>query len=177
MIIKRKSFSKSKYAETATQARNRETTAAKSVAGLGLLGAGIAAKESLKAGSRKLTGKYTSAITKDMATRAKADRVISQIRSRGVRPEDVAAADKFINETINSKLVRNSFATNKLAANDSKKIFKAVGRNAAKGAAIGGIIGAGLYGLNRKNLIKQNEEKNRRLAKRRERLAGKQKES
>lgn len=48
--------------------------------------------------------------------------------------------------------------------------------NAAKGAAIGGIIGAGLYGLNRKNLIKQNEEKNRRLAMRRERLAGKQKE-
>lgn len=172
MIIKRKLFSKSKYAETATQARDRETTAAKSVAGLGLLGAGIAAKESLKAGSRKLTGKYTSAITKDMATRAKADRVISQIRSRGVRPEDVAAADKFINETINSKLVHNS-----LAANGSKKIFKAVGRNAAKGAAIGGIIGAGLYGLNRKNLIKQNEEKNRRLAMRRERLAGKQKES
>lgn len=82
MIIKRKSFSKSKYAETATQARDRETTAAKSVAGLGLLGAGI-----------------------------------------------------------------------------------------------GGIIGAGLYGLNRKNLIKQNEEKNRRLAIRRERLAEKQKEN
>ena len=45
-----------------------------------------------------------------------------------------------------------------------------------EGAAIGGVISAGLYGLSRKNLIKQNEEKNRRLAMRRERLAAKQKE-
>lgn len=55
--------------------------------------------------------------------------------------------------------------------------MKASGKSAVKGAAIGGVIGAGLYGLSRKNLIKQNEEKNRRLAMRRERLAGKQKEN
>lgn len=45
-----------------------------------------------------------------------------------------------------------------------KKLVKASGKSAVKGAAIGGVIGAGLYGLSRKNLIKQNEEKNRRLA-------------
>lgn len=67
-------------------------------------------------------------------------------------------------------------ATKKFETNGSKKIMKAVGKSAVKGAAIGGVIGAGLYGLSRKNLIKQNEEKNRRLAMRRERLAGKQKE-
>jgi len=64
----------------------------------------------------------------------------------------------------------------KLAQNGLKKLVKASGKSAVKGAAVGGIIGAGLYGLSRKNLIKQNEEKNRRLAMRRERLAEKQKE-
>ena len=49
-------------------------------------------------------------------------------------------------------------------------------RQQARVRKAGGVISAGLYGLSRKNLIKQNEEKNRRLAMRRERLAAKQKE-
>ena len=58
----------------------------------------------------------------------------------------------------------------------SSKGFKNLVKASGKGAAIGGVIGAGLYGLSRKNLIKQNEEKNRRISMRRERLAAKQKE-
>lgn len=77
-------------------------------------------------------------------------------------------------------IVRRNFSdvetpTNKYA--ETEKQAKRRETDAAKGIlATGGVIGAGLYGLSRKNLIKQNEEKNRRLAMRRERLAAKQKE-
>ena len=176
MILIRRNFSDSKYAETEEQSKKRESDAAKGVAGLGIVGAGIAAKETFKHGSKKLSGKYVSAVTDDATTRTKIQNLVNKINARGVKPEDLDRATKFMNEGLRKRFEHNVLATNKLAANGSKKIMKAVGRSAAKGAAVGGIIGAGLYGLNRKNLIKQNEEKNRRLAMRRERLAEKQKE-
>lgn len=76
-------------------------------------------------------------------------------------------------------IVRRNFSdvetpTNKYA--ETEKQAKKRESDAAKGVLATGGLGAGLYGLSRKNLIKQNEEKNRRLAMRRERLAGKQKE-
>ena len=171
MILIRRYYSNSKYQETPEQVKDRESNAAKGVAGMGLFGASIAAKNSIKKGINKLTGKYQSALINDTVTKAKAQEVLNKIYRKGVKPEDLEEATKFLNDTLNKRMLHN-----KLAVNGTKKIVKAVGRNAAKGAAIGGIIGAGLYGLNRKNLIKQNEEKNRRLAMRRERLAGKQKE-
>lgn len=176
MILIRRYYSNSKYQETPEQIKDRESNAAKGVAGMGLFGASIAAKNSIKKGINKLTGKYQSALINDTVTKAKAQEVLNKIYRKGVKPEDLGEATKFLNDTLNKRMLHNKFATNKLAVNGTKKIVKAVGRNAAKGAAIGGIIGAGLYRLNRKNLIKQNEEKNRRLAMRRERLAGKQKE-
>lgn len=67
-------------------------------------------------------------------------------------------------------LIRRNYSDNSYAETEAQT------KKRESDAAKGGVIGAGLYGLSRKNLIKQNEEKNRRLAMRRERLAGKQKE-
>lgn len=58
----------------------------------------------------------------------------------------------------------------KFETNGSKKIMKAVGKNAVKGAVVGGAIGAGLYALSRKGLIKRNEKKNKQAAKKLEKL-------
>ena len=48
--------------------------------------------------------------------------------------------------------------------------MKAVGKNAVKGAVVGGAIGAGLYALSMKGLIKRNEKKSEQAAKKLEKL-------
>lgn len=176
MIIKRKSFSKSKYAETKEQAKKRESDAAKLVLSSGGLGAALAAGKTLKVGGDKLSEKVTDAVTKDAITLDKVRKVVDKINTRGVKPEDAEKVNKFLNESVKNRFNHNVNATRKMSNAGFKKLAKATGKSAIKGAAIGGVISAGLYGLSRKNLIKQNEEKNRHLAMRRERLAGKQKE-
>ena len=116
------------------------------------------------------------AAAKDAITLGKIQEIVDKINTRGVRPEDTDKVTRFLNESEKNRFDHNVSATKKLAKNGLKKLVKASGKSAVKGAAIGGVISAGLYGLSRKNLIKQNEEKNRRLAMRRERLAAKQKE-
>jgi hypothetical protein len=176
MILIRRYYSDSKYAETEAQAKKRESDAAKLVLSTGGLGAALAARSTLRAGGDKLSKKVTDAVTKDAITLDKINKVVDKINARGVKPEDAEKAQKFLNETVKNRFNHNVSAT-KMSTNGLKKLVKASGKSAVKGAAIGGVIGAGLYGLSRKNLIKQNEEKNRRLAMRRERLAGKQKEN
>ena len=111
-----------------------------------------------------------------MCIRDRINKVVDKINTRGVKPEDVEKAKKFLNESVRNRFNHNVNATRKMSSKGFKKLVKASGKSAVKGAAISGVIGAGLYGLSRKNLIKQNEEKNRRIAMRRERLAAKQKE-
>lgn len=178
MIIVRKYFS-SKYAETEEQAKKRESDAAKGVLATGGLGAALAARRTLRVGGDKLSKKMTDAVTKDAITLDKINKIVDKINARGVRPEDRERerAQKFLDESVKNRFNHNVSATTKMSNKGFKKLVKAAGKSAVKGAAIGGVIGAGLYGLSRKNLIKQNEEKNRRLAMRRERLAGKQKEN
>ena len=173
MILIRRYYSDSKYAETEAQAKKRESDAAKLVLSTGGLGAALAAGKTFKVGNDKLSKKVTDAVTKDAITLDKINEVVDKINTRGVKPEDVEKAKKFLNESVKNRFNHNVSATKKLSINGFKKLAKASGKSAVKGAAIGGVIGAGLYGLSRKNLIKQNEEKNRRLAMRRERLAGK----
>lgn len=181
MIIVRRNFSDvetptNKYAETEKQAKKRETDAAKGVLATGGLGAALAARHTLRKGGDKLSKKVTDAVTKDAITLDKIKKVVDKINTRGVRPEDAEKAQKFLDETVKNRFNHNVSATTKMSTNGLKKLVKASGKSAVKGAAIGGVIGAGIYGLSRKNLIKQNEEKNRRIAMRRERLAAKQKE-
>lgn len=177
MIIIRKFFSDSKYAETEAQAKKRESDAAKLVLSTGGLGAALAARSTLNKGGDKLSRKVTDAITEDAITLDKIKKVVDKINARGVKPEDAEKAQKFLNESVKNRFNHNVSATTKMSKKGFKKLVKASGKSAVKGAAIGGVIGAGLYGLSRKNLIKQNEDKNRRLAMRRERLAArKQKE-
>ena len=181
MIIVRRNFSDvetptNKYAETEKQAKKRETDAAKGVLATGGLGAALAARHTLRKGGDKLSKKVADAVTKDAITLDKINKVVDKINARGVRPEDAEKAQKFLNESVKNRFNHNVSATTKMSSKGFKKLVKASGKSAVKGAAIGGVIGAGLYGLSRKNLIKQNEEKNRRIAMRRERLAAKQKE-
>lgn len=176
MILIRRYYSDSKYAETEAQAKKRESDAAKLVLSTGGLGAALAARKTFRVGGDKLSKKVTDAVTKDAITLDKINEVVDKINTRGVKPEDVEKAKKFLNESVKNRFNHNVSATKKMSINGFKKLAKASGKSAVKGAAIGGVIGAGLYGLSRKNLIKQNEEKNRRLAMRRERLSGKQKE-
>lgn len=181
MILVRRNFSEvesptNKYAETKEQAKRRETDAAKGVLATGGLGAALAARHTFRKGGDKLSKKTMDAVTKDAITLDKIKKVVDKINTRGVKPEDAEKDQKFLNETVKYRFNHNVNATKKMSTNGLKKLVKASGKSAVKGAAIGGVIGAGLYGLSRKNLIKQNEEKNRRLAMRRERLAGKQKE-
>lgn len=176
MILIRRYYSDNSYAETEAQAKKRESDAAKGVAGLGLVGAGLAARKTFRVGGDKLSKKVTDAVTKDAITLDKIKKVVDKINTRGVKPEDAEKAQNFLNEVVKNRFNHNVSATEKMSTNGLKKLVKASGKSAVKGAAIGGVIGAGLYGLSRKNLIKQNEEKNRRIAMRRERLAAKQKE-
>lgn len=176
MILIRRYYSDNSYAETEAQAKKRKTDAAKGVLATGGLGAALAARSTLRAGGDKLSKKVTDAVTKDAITLDKINKVVDKINTRGVKPEDVEKAKKFLNESVRNRFNHNVNATRKMSSKGFKKLVKASGKSAVKGAAIGGVIGAGLYGLSRKNLIKQNEEKNRRLAMRRERLAAKQKE-
>lgn len=176
MILIRRNYSDNIYAETEAQAKKRESDAAKGVAGLGLVGAGLAARKTFRVGGDKLSKKVTDAVTKDAITLDKIKKVVDKINTRGVKPEDAEKAQNFLNEVVKNRFNHNVNATKKMSTNGLKKLVKASGKSAVKGAAIGGVIGAGLYGLSRKNLIKQNEEKNRRIAMRRERLARKQKE-
>ena len=176
MILIRRNYSDSKYAETEAQAKKRETDAAKGVLATGGLGAALAARHTLRKGGDKLSKKVADAVTKDAITLDKINKVVDKINARGVRPEDAEKAQKFLNESVKNRFNHNVSATTKMSSKGFKKLVKASGKSAVKGAAIGGVIGAGLYGLSRKNLIKQNEEKNRRLAMRRERLARKQEE-
>lgn len=175
MIIVRKYFS-GKYAETEEQAKKRETDAAKLALSTGGLGAALAARSTFRVGGDKLSKKVADAVTKDAITLDKINKVVDKINARGVRPEDRERAQKFLDESVKNRFNHNVSATTKMSNKGFKKLVKAAGKSAVKGAAIGGVIGAGLYGLSRKNLIKQNEEKNRRIAMRRERLAAKQKE-
>lgn len=182
MIIVRRNFSDvetptNKYAETEKQAKKRKTDAAKGVLATGGLGAALAARHTLSKGGAKLEKKVAGAAAKDAITLGKIQEIVDKINTRGVRPEDTDKVTRFLNESVKNRFDHNVSATKKLAKNGLKKLVKASGKSAVKGAAIGGVISAGLYGLSRKNLIKQNEEKNRRLAMRRERLAGKQKEN
>lgn len=176
MIIVRKYFS-SKYAETEEQAKKRESDAAKLALSTGGLGAALAARSTFRVGGDKLSKKVADAVTKDAITLDKINKVVDKINARGVRPEDrERELKKFLDESVKNRFNHNVSATTKMSNKGFKKLVKAAGKSAVKGAAIGGVIGAGLYGLSRKNLIKQNEEKNRRIAMRRERLAAKQKE-
>lgn len=176
MILIRRNYSDNSYAETEAQAKKRESDAAKLVLSTGGLGAALAARRTFRAGGDKLSKKMTDAVTKDAITLDKINGVIDEINTRGVRPEDRERAQKFLDESVKNRFNHNVSATTKMSKKGFRKLAKAAGKSAVKGAAIGGVIGAGLYGLSRKNLIKQNEEKNRRLAMRRERLAAKQKE-
>ena len=177
MILIRRNYSDNSYAETEAQAKKRESDAAKGVLATGGLGAALAAKHTLSKGGQKLEKKVAGAAAKDAITLGKIQEIVDKINTRGVRPEDTDKVTRFLNESVKNRFDHNVSATKKLAKNGLKKLVKASGKSAVKGAAIGGVISAGLYGLSRKNLIKQNEEKNRRLAMRRERLAGNQKEN
>lgn len=176
MILIRRNYSDNSYAETKEQAKKRESDAAKLVLSTGGLGAALAARKTLRVGGDKLSEKVANAVTKDAITLDKINKVVDKINTRGVKPEDVDKAKKFLNESVKNRFNHNVNATRKMSSKGFKNLVKASGKSAVKGAAIGGVIGAGLYGLSRKNLIKQNEEKNRRIAMRRERLAAKQKE-
>lgn len=176
MILIRRNYSDNRYAETNEQAKKRKSDAAKGVLATGVLGASLAARSTLRVGGDKLSKKVTNAVTKDAITLDKINKVVNKINARGVRPEDRERAQKFLDESVRNRFNHNINATRKMSSNGFKKLVKASGKSAVKGAVIGGVIGAGLYGLSRKSLIKQNEEKNRRIAMRRKRLAAKQKE-
>lgn len=176
MILIRRNYSDNSYAETKEQAKKRESNAAKGVLATSGLGAVLAARSTLRAGGDKLSKKVEDAVTKDAITLDKINKVVDKINTRVVKPEDVEKAKIFLNESVRNRFNHNVNATRKMSRKGFKKLVKASGKSAVKGAAIGGVISAGLYGLSRKNLIKQNEEKNRRIAMRRERLAAKQKE-
>lgn len=168
MILIRRYYSDSKYAETEAQAKKRESDAAKLVLSTGGLGAALAARKTFRVGGDKLSKKVTDAVTKDAITLDKIKKVVDKINTRGVKPEDSEKVQKFLDEVVKNRFNHNVNATKKMSTAGLKKLVKASGKSAVKGAAIGGVIGAGLYGLSRKNLIKQNEEKNRRIAMRRE---------
>lgn len=165
MIIVRRNFSEeadNKNAETRQQARVRKAGATLGVIGASSLGATVAGGLANKKGIENLASRIKRAGTGD-EVRNSVRRAMSGFTGRS-------------SEELRKLFEHDSYATGRFADRGLKKVKKAVGKNAVKGAAVGGAIAAGLYGLSRKNLIKQNEEKNRRLAMRRERLAEKQKE-
>lgn len=113
MILIRRYYSNSKYAETEAQAKKRESDAAKLVLSTGGLGAALAARKTFKVGGDKLSKKVTNAVTKDAITLDKINEVVDKINTRGVKPEDVEKAKKFLNESVKNRFNHNVSATKK----------------------------------------------------------------
>ena len=107
MILIRRNYSDNSYAETKEQAKKRESDAAKGVLATGGLGAALAARSTLRAGGDKLSKKVTDAVTKDAITLDKINKVVDKINTRGVKPEDVEKAKKFLNESVRNRFNHN----------------------------------------------------------------------
>ena len=121
MILIRRNYSDSKYAETEAQAKKRETDAAKGVLATGGLGAALAARHTLRKGGDKLSKKVANAVTKDAITLDKINKVVDKINARGVRPEDAEKAQKFLNESVKNRFNHNvSAQQQKCQAKDLK---------------------------------------------------------
>lgn len=144
MILIRRNYSDNSYAETRPQARVRKTKAALGVIGLGTTGAGLAYGHTYRKGKEKIIDKITEA--------SMSDEIGNQIR----RGFGMYSRERYLH---------NYNATTKFAKNGTKKVEKAMRKNAVKGALAGTAIGAGLYALSRKSLIKRNEKKNELSAK------------
>lgn len=155
MILIRRNYSDTeadnKYAETKQQAKVRKAAAALGVISASSLGASVAGGLTHEKGMEKLAKKSLNATLKDAIVANRQDPYFNKIRSLlGYENE----------------LEHHLKATKKFETNGTKKILKAVGKNAVKGAAVGGAIAAGLYALSRKGLIKRNEKKNEQAAER-----------
>lgn len=131
MIIVRRNFSDvetptNKYAETEKQAKKRESDAAKLVLSTGGLGAALAARKTLRVGGDKLSEKVANAVTKDAITLDKINKVVDKINTRGVKPEDVDKAKKFLNESVKNRFNHNVNATRKMSSKGFKKSRKSI---------------------------------------------------
>lgn len=81
MILIRRYYSESKYAETKQQAKVRKTAAALGVISASALGADIAARRTYEKGSEKLAKKSLNATLKDAIVADRQDPYFNKIRS------------------------------------------------------------------------------------------------
>jgi hypothetical protein len=172
MIIVRKFFSSNPYEETKRQQRNRKAVGKAIISSGALLGGGLLAKRDIDTFKSRANSIYDFASSDDIdrlgKIRGKADLLYLKGHQEKYREalKNIDKTKKHLGE-----------ATERFKKRAGKLIPKVAANGAVIGAAVGGSVGAGLYyGLVRGKIKKGNEDLNRGLEEKRERLAGKQKE-